>query len=1548
MSEMSVSEGTKRDVNRRCCGALAAAWCAAAVFVAAAAPEYHDWTAQEGYADAPASWSGSTLPTSTQAPRFTGAGSSYTVKFPAGGYTIPGNFVTVRELADGSVVTFDATEGDWLHKSSSYLSTSWQSFMVCANAINAGTWPHIMNVINSTNGKPIFRLSGGRVRFTRNAADGSELELLGGTWNFYDPEGTANGTQGLALLNAIAADAKSRVVFSGGTLRAANLNVDCGTPNSRVVFSGGDHHIYASLCVARNDPGSLSSGYLPTLQVSGGSLALHSGTFYVGNRSKYEGRLLMDGDGAVSVAAELSMASASASTGTVAMSGSSRLDVAGILKMSAYAGCQSAIALTANANMTVGGEMQIGNASGSESGISLSGSANFVQTLAGDYVRLARAAGSRTTFHMGGDSTATFAGWITVGSGGAGSVGEMELEDNASLTITDTTGLSIGRYAGCVGSVHIGGNAELLLPGAHASTSGGICLSGSNNQYGDHRSTSSRLVMDGGRIIAPNAQLILCGTNSMVTLAGGETDFFRWWIRGDTNSVFSAGWVTPTNTILVTGGTHSLGWMDPGSELFVGESGTDARLDVRGGGVSLYKELTVGIGTTGRGSATFALSGTGRVEIKRRENDAVLAIASKSAMARARAELTGGELVASSIRGGLGVSELLADGVKFTLNGVDSTAAVRELTSATLGSNGLEIDTGIYNAAVAQAFADAPGADGLFVKSGDGSLRVDVASSHARTVVSNGTLTTALQFGRSVEVAPGAVLDITGTQGMTVETLSLGGAGSAEVATLVWDQAHPIEVTAANGLSLGRTGVALADETTTGAYPLFRVAGNVDAAVLDNLKIVNMDIARGYAFTASAEDGVTTVTLTISEVVVEDNVWTGADGSDWSAANFSSAPTATQRYVFPSDAVSKSVSVPAQGAVARGMTVAGDYSFGGGTLDLLGGISVSSGTATFGNDFSLLGDLAFDVAANSSLVLNGGLSGMFLNVTRTGLGSFVLGAANPDFLGTRSLAGGYHRFTDGAAFGPSAAQSVALVSGTLQYTGVAPGTVSRQVVLDAASDRSRVVVDAGAGLTLARGLHSATCGVVKTGGGALSIEYPAGTWNLGTGRDSENNGDNAIVNSLPANGSSPADASATSGAGLQILDGVLRVDGAGLEKTVVNQRQKTWIGTGYSAQSAVPALEIRNVTYNQGGASRPLVVGGSVASGKDNRSSLLVKDAIVKGNTLQLGNGTSVLYPSVGVTNATVEMIYEVTIGQTSDNVHPALRIGAGGVVRQKRPSGSATGIVLHRNVDVEVADGGVLETVKGNVDANCGVKFNADSFGRMRFADGGRLRTYMFTAANAPTQERHMDMVFDGGVLEMTLGGATSLGTSEHQVFTVEKGGMEVAIAGGIVHGFSTPFVGEGVVAKTGAGVMTILPCDVAGHDVIEAEGGLEVREGSVNLGGETISVSGIWGAGIVTNGTLAGTIVAKAGTTAADVLTLGDGLTARQRITAFVTADDPGSLEKRQVIPVAKVAGATVDISAWRCRVANKNLSAVLFVEDSVIYARLTAHRGFRMNFK
>ena len=307
---------------------------------------------------------------------------------------------------------------------------------------------------------------------------------------------------------------------------------------------------------------------------------------------------------------------------------------------------------------------------------------------------------------------------------------------------------------------------------------------------------------------------------------------------------------------------------------------------------------------------------------------------------------------------------------------------------------------------------------------------------------------------------------------------------------------------------------------------------------------------------------------------------------------------------------------------------------------------------------------------------------------------------------------------------------------------------------------------------------------------------------------------------------------------------------------------------------------------------------------------------------------------------------YEVTIGQESDNVHPVMRIGAGGTVRQNRPNGSATGIVLNRNIDVEVADGGKLETVRGNAAANCGVKFNSGAYGRMRFADGGTLRTYMFTVANAPTQERHVEMVFDGGVLSMAQSGSTSLGTSPYQVFKVEDGGMEIALGSGIAHGFATPVTGEGTVVKTGAGTLTLLPSAVAGHDVIETDGGLEVREGAVSLGGETIAVSGIWGAGSVTNGTLTGTIVAKLG--AEDVLTLGEGLTARGDVEVSVTADDPETLARNQVIPVARVEGADVGVSGWRCRVANDELRGECSLSGGVAYATLKSRSGMTIIFK
>ncbi len=1499
-------------------------------------PSYHDWASVDGYANQAANWSGGSLPSASEAPRFTGSG-SYVIRFPAGGYTIPGNFTTVRNLDDGSTVTFDATEGDWLQESSSYFS-NWQAFMVCAN--KDGSWPHILNVTSATGGKPLFRLSGGKVRLTRNASAGSVLELLSGSWNFYDPTGTANTTHGLALLDATAADKGSRVVFrAGSSLRAANFSVNCGTMNSRVVFEGGEHELIGDVLVGHSSsPGTLGATYCPVLQISGGAVRqLTASNLKVGNRTGREAKLLLDGTGRLEVGKTAMLATTASATGTLAMADNACLTAAENLSLGAANGALGAATLSDSASLVISGGLIGGSSGNSFATLTMGGSSRLDQRGTGDVIKFGWADGSVASFTMENNAEATIAGRLTLG-GATSSSGTMTLRDAATVTVTDTvTGLAIGRGRGSVGVFHLAGNARLLLPNVQASNQAGICLSGSNNQWGDYRAASARLLMEGGTISAPNGQFVLCGTNSFVTLAGGETSFYKWWIKGDTNTVWAADWMVPTNTVLVTGGTHAIGSKETGSDFVVGESGAHARLEVRGGSVTAYQSMSVGIGNTGLGSATFALSGTGRVDLKVKNSGSGVYVASGSAQARARVELTGGELVASCIKGGLGESEFVADGGWMTLNGTNVTAAIHSLTRASLGASGLTLDTAGYDATVAQVFADEGSVDGLFTKVGAGTLTATMASGHARTVVADGTLAMTNAFGRSFEVAAGATLDVTDATGLTAEDMTLGTAVASQSATIVGDWPSPITVTGALSIA-GKTGLLLADATTPGVIELFRVSGTMYAAELANLEVVNVSSTREYAFTATDDDGTTVVSLTISAVEVTDNTWTGAEGSAWETENFTTAPTSSHRYVFPSDAATKNVTVPGEGATARGLSVAGDYSFQGGTLALMGGVTVTAGSATFGNPLDLKGDLTFDVADNTTLTLNGPLAAQAIGVTRTGNGAFVLGAANTDFFGGWSLAGGYHRFSDGAAFGTDGDAPVTFVSGTLQYTGATPGTLSRPVVVAGASDRSRVVIDAGVGLTLSNGLYSTHGGIVKTGSGTLEIVCPEGTVALGTGN--ANNGDGA-VSSVPANGTSPSDSASNVTAGMDILDGMVRVTGSGKDKTTVNQTQKTWIGTGYSGQSAPVALEIEKVTYNQGGASRALVVGGGVASGKDNVPTLRVKDAVVSGNTLQLGNGSATSYPTVVVTNSTVEMIYEVTIGQENDNVHPVVRIGTGGIVRQNRLNGSATGIVLNRNVDVEVSDGGVLESRKGDNNSNCGVKFNAGAFGRMRFTDGGRLRTYMFTAGNTPpSSEKHMSLEFDGGVLEMTRDGNTSLGTLEHQVFTVGEDGMEVAIGSGISHGFATPFTGAGTVVKTGVGSMKLLPSAVSGRDVIETEGGLEVREGAVDLGGETIAVSGIWGGGAVTNGTLTGVILARPD--ADGLLTLGENLTAGSGVTVSVTADDPGGLARGQVVPVAAVDGATVNVSAWKCRVASADLRGECSLVDGVAYVTLKPRSG------
>lgn len=679
-----------------------------------------------------------------------------------------------------------------------------------------------------------------------------------------------------------------------------------------------------------------------------------------------------------------------------------------------------------------------------------------------------------------------------------------------------------------------------------------------------------------------------------------------------------------------------------------------------------------------------------------------------------------------------------------------------------------------------------------------------------------------------------------------------------------------------------------------------------------------------------------------------DNTWTGASGSGWTAANFSIAPESGQRFIFPSDAVTKSVVVPVGGVDAGGVAVAGDYVFSGGMLTLLGNLSVGSGAVSFGNGIAAGADLSIDVASGSSLTFGGAFSSAEpFAITRTGTGSFELGTDNSGFIGSWSLAGGFHRFADPAAFGADCGESVSLVSGTLKYTGLSAATVTRPITISAPSDAGYVVIDTDSSLTLSKGISSSHGSFVKIGTGALEIDFSEGTWNLGSGITSGT----AAISSVNENGQSPNSASGS--AALQVLQGMVRLKGEGVDKTTVNQTQRTFVGTSYGSNGTLATLEIEGMTYNQGGSSRQLTIGAGGVANQTRNSALRVKNAVVTGNTLEVGGTWRTINPLLSITNGTVAMTYEIDIGKKFENqnssfCNPSVRIGAGGVLQHYRSDGgSSTGILFGKNFDVEVADGGMVEARSNGHSANYGIKFEeGNATGRMKFYNGGRLRTYKFTAANTPSDTAHVNLVFDGGILEMTASGTTSLGTSAEQMFTVGDNGVVLDLGVGIVHGFSTPFVGSGSLIKTGKGTLRLLSSDVNGHDVLETAGGLVVNEGVVDFCGNAFTVSSLSGAGTITNGVFSGTISAVTGATEVDVPTLGAGLTATSDVSVSVSLGAvPLQSAGSVVVPVVKVDGADVDLSMWRCSFDAKGYQCRLSMTDGGLVVVRVAKQGFTL---
>ena len=700
-------------------------------------------------------------------------------------------------------------------------------------------------------------------------------------------------------------------------------------------------------------------------------------------------------------------------------------------------------------------------------------------------------------------------------------------------------------------------------------------------------------------------------------------------------------------------------------------------------------------------------------------------------------------------------------------------------------------------------------------------------------------------------------------------------------------------------LSIAPDAFVLVDVTAeVGDHDVFTLEAELTADELARIQPEAWAAGRGYAFSQRTKDGVTTVVCTVTE-------GGPAEMSVSETTTFAEAQTLATR-----------------------LTVGPNV------------------TATFQAPVTFVGaELVIDVAAGGVVTFEQPVASVCTAVRKTGKGRVVFCAANPAFRGTWRQAGGV--FDVQHADFSAAAAGVVLAADTFAYTGAGPGTLAAKATVDGGSAQKRVVVDTASNLTFAGGFDSLGGGLVKTGAGALTLVEPAGMFALNTASVAA--ADLALA-SVPADGAAPPDANSKgfndsgAAAGLQILSGAVRVKGAGRDATTVKSKQSVFVGTPY-APVAEAGLEIEDCTYVADGTARATVLATGTTSADFAAPYLTLRAATYVSHRLKLGVGapTVDVYPTVTMVDATVTFESGFDIGCASDKVHPRLLLDNTQVTQYR--TGYAEGHRFHRDFAVTLTNGALLNaTYTAGAGNNWhGLRFENGAWGTLRVTTGSKVQTSRIESLNTgATNEKHVEVVFDGGILEMTddASGAeakTAFAAPEVQGFTATGAGMEVLLAEGVTHTFATPFRGDGAVTKTGAGTMAL--ADVAdGKPVFRGTGDVVLREGVLDLGGRAeTGVSLVGAGGVVRNGTCA----VKAAPGAANVLRAGAG-TVIARVVVDAEAD---ALEHGQKIPVAAIEpGAAVTV-AEGCPVqtANKDLRGEVAVDGETVVVTLLTRRRF-----
>ncbi len=980
------------------------------------------------------------------------------------------------------------------------------------------------------------------------------------------------------------------------------------------------------------------------------------------------------------------------------------------------------------------------------------------------------------------------------------------------------------------------------------------------------------------------------------------------------------------------------------------------------------------------GNAVFTLDDAATLVVK----GAALTVAGNSGTAsRGRLILTGGTLEANAVRGGVGAlcrggtggAELLADGTTLRAGGATTGLFLGGFDQAELGAQGLTLDSAGTDLGMGQPFSDLPGATGLFVKTGAGTLSVS-NSLHGRTEIARGVLRAsepAAFFGREIAVSNIASLSLEGEAvTLTAGDLTLGSPGGRAILAL--DAGDSVSVT--NALTLHGCAIYFGGAETAGTHTLIRSAGTIDPSCLDHVELLNPAAGKAYAFAIGTDGGGETIQLIVSAYTIADAEWDGSESADWNTAdNWTPAgvPTYGTRAKFGAAAARKAVTLSAPGLTTF-MEFDSDAGYTlGGTQPLTlpaGMIDNKLGEHEIALPLTLSGEVALPTAAAATTTVSGPVSAnLAARVAKSGSGMVVLSGDNAGFQGAWRTGGGRMVFATAGAWGAanSAADAVTVGAGTLTYSGT-PAEVSKGIMVDAGGSTLSAILEVKSDLTVNGTVTNHSGILIKRGVGTLTLNVGAGHGNLssGSGGSASNNDPSGII-TFPENGDSPATDNGLGG--FNLLEGTLRIRGVNSTLSIVNQRHFGVLGGAVSSCLADPTLELDAVRLNQGGSGQHLIVGNQIQAGSLARSPTLrlVNGAHLAMDHLRIGrNSAAMVTPTLIMSNATVEASWQVSFGADS-TVTPYVRIMEGSQIIAKGGAPWGGGICFSRNVDMVVSGNSVVSQTHSDGD----MRFNeGGADGTVRWEDGAVMRFAKFSGRNHNTADG-LDMIFDNATMEILANGYSYSTRADKQSFIIEDGGLTVKVGSGIRHELTFPLTGAGALTKTGAGELVfaaglnytpsatnltgLATGDYTGGTLVQ-EGALSVSNGTIrtdaavrvaagarlNLSNSGVALGEVSGSGLITNGTLTAGYRCRVTPAGADRLTLSD-VTLPSGFMVTFDAEAGSELVSGQKVAIADLAGATVpNLDKWSARHVGEKLSARFTLEGGTVYANVFYSAG------